>query len=236
MLSRKVETFSIDVDDGDRCAQGGRNLDSEPANAAGSYNYRDIFGTKACPSNSLIGRRHCVCNHRQHLKGDTRRKRFGHGTEAARGHEHVRGKASITVIARHELPAANGRSSGLARRARPARNHGRNNHRPAKPFRSIFSSSNDTSRYFMPQDKRQGVAGWNAVECKAHVCVADAAARNCHDDIARAGVKRRELGWLQRCLRGDQLESVCTLDARGFDLRSLTFANFQRMKVRGFAR
>jgi len=53
----------------------------------------------------------------------------------------------------------------------------------------------------------------NTVECKADVCVADPAARNLHDNIVRARAECGEFAGPQRCLRGRQLESICSLHA-----------------------
>jgi len=59
------------------------------------------------------------------------------------------------------------------------------------------------------------MASWNTVEGKADVRVADAAARNLHDNLIRAGAEYREFARPQRRLGSHQLESICALHTHG---------------------
>lgn len=99
----------------------------------------------------------------------------------------MRRKAAIAIIARHELLATNRSSPRSARRTRPARNDSGNNHRLSKPGGSFFSRGNNPPGNFMSEDKGQGMARRDTIECESDIRVADAATRNLYDDFIRTG-------------------------------------------------
>lgn len=124
------------------------------------------------------------------------------------------GEATITIITRHELPPADRRSPGLARRTRSAGNYGGNDDGSPEPRRSSFSGSHYFSGDFVPQHEREGVASGHTIKREADVCVAHAAARDLHDNLIGTGAESGKLTKLQRRLRGRQSVSVCALYAR----------------------
>jgi hypothetical protein len=85
-------------------------------------------------------------------------------------------KSSISIIARHKLFPANGRTPATAGIAIAARNYSRHNDRAPDPVSSLLSGQHDTAGDFMSQDQRQRVAGGNALVSKSNVSVANTAA------------------------------------------------------------
>jgi hypothetical protein len=133
----------------------------------------------------------------------------------------MRSKTAIAIIARHELLATNRSAPRSAGRTRPARNDSGDNHRPSKPSGSVFSRGDNPPGNFMSEDKGQGMARRDTIECESYIRVADAAARNLHDDIVMPRVENREFANLQGCVGRRQLKSVPSIRMRHFEPRCL---------------
>jgi hypothetical protein len=121
-------------------------------------------------------------------------------------------KATVTVIARHELLPADGGSARTAGWASSAGNHGGNNHGSPEPTTGVFADCDDPPGDFVPQDKWKGMARWHTIERKPDIGVTDAAARNLDNNFVRARIKNRKFARLQGSVGSVQLESVGPLN------------------------
>ena len=85
------------------------------------------------------------------------------------------GKATIAIIAGHELLATNRSPPHPARRTRSARNHSRNNHRSSEPGDCVFTRGDDSPGDFVSENQGQGMTRRNTVKCEGGIGVANAA-------------------------------------------------------------
>ena len=65
----------------------------------------------------------------------------------------------------------------------------------------------------MSEDKRQGMARRDTIECESDICVTDAATRNLYDHLIRTGAEGREFTRLQSGTWGHQSKSICSMHA-----------------------
>jgi hypothetical protein len=65
------------------------------------------------------------------------------------------GKATVSIVAGHELLAADGRSSRPARSTLSTGNDGGNNHGLSKPLKAVFACGYNPPRDFVPQNERK---------------------------------------------------------------------------------
>src|SRR5208282_190439 len=204
MLSGEFKFALVNVNGDHRRAQSGRDLHAEAAHPAHAHPDRDIVGAEASTTDGFPGSGYGVGHDREQSVFDSRRQRFGHGAETSSQDANMGGESSVTVIAGHELMAADGWTSRQAGGARAAGNHGGNDDGAIKPGRSLVAGGDNTPADFMAEHERQSFPRRNAIHGKADIGMADAAARDFDDHLFRRGFERRELPALERLTSRDQ--------------------------------
>jgi hypothetical protein len=136
---------------------------------------------------------------------------FGNGTKPPGGNTNVSGKTSVSVVAGHELPPADGGLTRPARRTVPAWNHGGNNYIAAQPLGSTLARRHHAARDLVSESERQRRACRYAVVSETDVSMADAATSDLHHHLVRLRLKRREFVSLQPLGRGYQTVSMAAL-------------------------
>ena len=109
----------------------------------------------------------------------------------------MRGEAAVSIIAWHELSAANRAPPSRAGGTTATGNHGRHNHRTTLPVRGCRASGYDPPGDFVAQHQRKRMTRRDSVESKADVRMADSAACDLNDDLPGTRLKRGECLKLQ---------------------------------------
>ena len=121
----KFQSVRINIDCYRCCAKRSGNLYSEHPDPPDSDEHCNIIGVKTGPANGLVRSRDCVRHNRQHGQGKSLGKFFWYPAQAARRYPHVGCKSPISIIARHKLFPANGRTPVPASIAIAARDYSR---------------------------------------------------------------------------------------------------------------
>jgi hypothetical protein len=117
-------------------------------------------------------------------------------------------KASVTVVARHELLPANRWVAGSARSTVSARDHGRNNYAAAFPLRSALAHCHNAARDFVSESEWERDTRGYAVESEADIGMADTAAGDLYYHIAGPRFDSEEFVPLQTLARSSQTVAV----------------------------
>ncbi len=116
----------------------------------------------------------------------------------------MRRKASIAVVAGHELPLANRGAAGPASSAFLARDHSRNDYIAAFPPSCAFACCHDATRDFVSESEWERCARGYSVKGEANIGMADAAAGNLYHDLAGPRLDGEKFVSLQTLAGSDQ--------------------------------
>ena len=97
---------------------------------------------------------------RQEIESDAWRQVFGNWTEPTGGNADVRRKASIAVVAGHELPPADRRLAGPAWSTVAAGDHSRNDYVAAFPLSGALARCHNAARDFVSESEWEMARAW----------------------------------------------------------------------------
>ena len=106
-------------------------------------------------------------------------------------------KASIAVVAGHELPPANSGLAGSTWTTIAARDHSRNDYVAAFPLRGTLARCHDATRDFVSESEWQWGARGHPVVSEADIGMANAAAGNLYHHFVSPRPRKREFVSLQ---------------------------------------
>jgi hypothetical protein len=95
------------------------------------------------------------------------------------------GKSSVSVIARHELFAADRRPPSFARRTCATSNYGGDDHSLVLPLLHLFACSHNPASYFVAQHEREFMPSRHAIKSKADVRMTHTATGDLYDHFVR---------------------------------------------------
>ncbi len=125
----------------------------------------------------------------------------------------MRRKASITVVARHELLPTDRRLAGSTRTTVAAGDHSRNDYVATRPLTGALAGRHNVARDFVPESKWKRSTRGYTVESEADIGMADAAAGNLDYHLAGPRLKSEKFVPLQTSSRSSQTVPVTA--ARG---------------------
>ena len=117
-------------------------------------------------------------------------------------------KTPVTVVAGHELLAANRRLGSSAGTAVAAGDHRRDDYAAAFPLGCALARGHNATRDFVPESEWERRARGYTVESEADIGMANAAAGNLYHHFASVRLKSEKFVSLQRLSRSSQTEAV----------------------------
>jgi len=197
--AHQLEPLGVHVDGHDRRAARGGELHTESAHAPGADEHRQVALGEARTLDGLERRRHRVGDHRKRGQIDPARVhrpvgQIRHRAQPARGDDDVAREPAVHVVAGEDLALADRSAAGTTSGALAARNHGRDDDRPAEPFLGPVSRLDHGAGDLVAERQRERVAGRDPVVVEAEIGVADPASRHLHQNLPRAGALGSRLG------------------------------------------
>ena len=120
----------------------------------------------------------------------------------------MRRKATITVVAWHELLPADRRLASATGTTVAAGDHSRNDYVATLPLTCALAGRRDAARDFVSESKRKMSARGYTVESEANIGMAYAATGNLYHYLARQRLKREKFVPLQTSSRSNQTVAV----------------------------
>ena len=153
VLGNHVEPGPVDVNRHNCGAEGSGDLHTESAHTSHANKHSNVVGPKSRPPYRFIWGSDSVGYDGQKIEGNAERQMFGYGTKPSCGNTNMSRKASVAVVARHELPSADRGPTSPARSTVSAGNHGRNDYVATLPLADTLTCRHDAARDFVPESE-----------------------------------------------------------------------------------